>query len=87
VLVWLRIPIIPGVNDSPTELKSMIHLASNVPGIQQINLLPYHKTGIQKFKRLRTTYRLPNVVAPSAEYMEGIAQQFLDAGLTVKVGG
>lgn len=85
--IWLRVPIIPGVNDPPAELEAMAQLAASLPSVRQVNLLPYHKTGIQKFKRLGRDYRLPGVTPASAEYMEAVAQIFQKRGLTIKVGG
>ncbi len=85
--IWLRIPIIPGVNNSAGELQAMARLAAKLPGLQQVNVLPYHKTGVQKFRRLGQPYTLPDTAPPSSGQMETSAQIFRAQGLTVKVGG
>jgi pyruvate formate lyase activating enzyme len=85
--LWLRIPIIPGVNDTREELESMAKFAVSLRSVRQVNLLPYHKTGVAKFRRAGKLYRLGEVNPPSAEYMEAAAQVFAGAGLKVKVGG
>ncbi len=74
--IWLRIPIIPGVNDAPKELESMAKLAVSLRSVRQVNLLPYHKTGVAKFKRAGKSYRLGELNPPSPEYMEAAAQVF-----------
>ncbi len=85
--IWIRIPIIPGLNDCPEELEAMARLVASLSGVQQVNLLPYHKTGIHKFKRLGQNYRLADTVPPSREYMEAVAQRFNALGLNAKAGG
>jgi pyruvate formate lyase activating enzyme len=85
--IWIRMPIIPGLNDNDENLEAVARLAAAIPGVRQVNLLPYHKTGIVKFKRLRQTYRLEEVPASSLEDMERARQKFCAFGLIVKMGG
>lgn len=85
--IWVRIPLVPGVNDAPEDLEAMADLAASVPGVQQVNLLPYHRIGVSKFSRAGRHYTLPEVVPPSHEQMESLANLFRDRGLTTKVGG
>jgi len=85
--VWLRVPLIPGINDAPDELDAIARFAASLSGIRQVNLLPYHRTGIQKFQRLNREYRLPNLASPSSEQMEAAADHFAAHGLKVRVGG
>jgi pyruvate formate lyase activating enzyme len=85
--LWLRIPIIPTVNDSARELDAMAGFANTIAGIRQIHLLPYHKTGIHKHQRLGREYQLAGLVPPSAEQMEAVAARFSTQGLTPKIGG
>jgi pyruvate formate lyase activating enzyme len=69
-------PIIPGINDDDENLEALGRFAASIPAVRQVNLLPYHKTGIVKFKRLRQTYRLEDVTDPSPEDMEKARQKF-----------
>ncbi len=85
--VWIRVPIIPGINDLPGHLDQLAALAASLSGVRQVNVLPYHRTGVAKFKRLGETYRLPEVVPPSAEYMEAVAERFSALGVNVKING
>ncbi|RPI26176.1 MAG: glycyl-radical enzyme activating protein [Acidobacteria bacterium] len=85
--VWLRVPVIPTVNDSPEDLEDMARFAASLSGIRQVSLLPYHRTGIQKFERLGREYRLPAIIPPSAAEMKAAADCFQAHGLKVKVGG
>jgi pyruvate formate lyase activating enzyme len=85
--VWLRIPIIPGLNDAEEDLDAMARFAACLSGVRQINLLPYHKTGVHKFARLGWAYELGHVAPPSPQDMESVARRFRAMGLPTKIGG
>ncbi len=85
--LWLRVPVIPGVNDSPEEFEAMARLAASLPGVRQVNLLPYHRTGIQKFRRLGREYRLPEVTPPSDEAIAAAVEYFRARGVKAVAGG
>jgi pyruvate formate lyase activating enzyme len=85
--IWLRIPIIPGLNDAEEELDAMARFAASLGGVRQINLLPYHRTAIHKFQRMGRTYELAGVAPPSPEHMQTILNRFVSLGLTARVGG
>ncbi len=50
--IWLRVPIIPGINDDQAELEAAARFAATIPGLRQVNLLPFHRTGLPKARRL-----------------------------------
>jgi pyruvate formate lyase activating enzyme len=85
--IWLRVPVIPGVNDSEANWRDTAFLAMGLGNIRQVNLLPYHKIGLSKFRRLGKGYSLEDVEPPSAERLESAAKIFRDQGLTAKIGG
>ncbi len=85
--IWIRMPIIPGVNDDDENLEATAKFAASIPAVRQVNLLPYHRTAIFKFKRLRQTYRLESVPDPSPENLEKVRQKFCDLGVITRIGG
>ena len=85
--LWLRIPIIPGVNDTPAELDAIARFAARLPGVQQVNLLPYHATGRTKANRLHQPTPLPNLNPPTPEFLARAIRDFADHGLAAKIGG
>ena len=50
--VWIRIPIIPTVNDTETELGQIKAFLDTYPTPQKIELLPYHAMGEHKYNAL-----------------------------------
>lgn len=87
--VMLRIPVIPGFNDSEedlSKLKRFIHENKN-ERVKMINLLPYHKTGSTKYKRFNRPNKMESAIQPSHEKMDEIKKYFLEEGIKVKIGG
>jgi pyruvate formate lyase activating enzyme len=84
--IWIRIPVIPGVNDGEENLQATARFVKGLQGVRQVNLLPYHNTGAQKAQRLGRTFEL-NPEPPTPEAMSRAAQLFRDAGLTARIGG
>ena len=85
--VWLRIPVIPGVNDDEAGAAAAARLAARAPAVRRVNLLPYHRTGAAKRARLGREAALPGVEPPSPERMEALAAVFRSAGLETTIGG
>ena len=85
--IWIRIPVIPGLNDSPGEMEALARFIVSSPGVRQVNLLPYHQTGLPKLERLGRSSRLAKTASPSPEHMAGLAAIFQASGLNVKIGG
>ena len=85
--IWIRVPVIPGVNDDEANLAAIARFVATINGVRQVNLLPYHQTGIQKHRRLGVAYELATARPPSAAEMEQAAMPFRAYGLKVKIGG
>jgi len=85
--IWIRIPIVPGINDSADHLEALARCASSLSGVRQVNVLPYHEAGAYKSPRVGKAYRLQKIAPPSPERMEDVAAKFRGHGLNVKIGG
>lgn len=85
--IWIRIPVIPGVNDAPEEVEQMARLVAGLRGVRQVNLLPYHPLGVHKFQRLSQPYLLNHITPPSAESLEAVVARFSAWGLNARAGG
>ena len=87
VPIWLRVPLVPGINDDEANLRRVGELASRLPGVRQVNLLAYHPTAAGKYGRLGRPYRLPETPAPSDVQLEAAAGLLRSYGLLVNSGG
>jgi pyruvate formate lyase activating enzyme len=85
--IWLRVPLIPGVTDRHGNLAAIAGLASRTPSVLRVCLLPYHRTGVQKFRRLGLPYRLEGVEAPGPESVDAALSVFRAAGVAAVAGG
>ena len=85
--VWLRVPVIPGINDAESNLRAVARLAAELPAVRRVSLLPYHRTGAGKLRRLGRVDALAHVVAPDEERMRRLASLFADTGREVTIGG
>lgn len=64
--IFVRIPIIPGINDDEKNIIETGEFLSKL-NIAQVNLLPYHNIGLNKYKKLRVSCELLEVNSPSEE--------------------
>lgn len=87
--VFLRIPVIPGYNDDHDHLEKLRHFitATRTSSLKKINLLPFHKTGVTKYKRFNMPYKLGEIEPPSKEKMIELKEFFQETGIKVKIGG
>lgn len=85
--VFLRIPIIPGINDDEENITKTAEYLASLNGIEQVNVLPYHNISSDKYKRLSWEYKLPDIKDPTQDVMEAICNKFKAYGLKTKIGG
>ncbi|WP_172408159.1 glycyl-radical enzyme activating protein [Desulfosporosinus sp. FKA] len=85
--VLVRVPIIPGCNDDKENLHQLGEFVASLKRVQELHLLPYHRAGVDKYKRLGLEYQLPDIQAPESEQMERIKGELEQYGLKVKIGG
>jgi pyruvate formate lyase activating enzyme len=85
--VIVRVPIIPGINDDQETLRQIGEFMVALKQVPELHLLPYHKAGSDKYRRLGRTYQLSDLQAPDTARMEQIAGQLEQFGLKIKIGG
>jgi pyruvate formate lyase activating enzyme len=55
----IRIPVIPGINDTPENFEKVAQLLQRAKGLERLELLPYHKTAGAKYAMLGRDYQPP----------------------------
>jgi len=85
--VIVRIPVIPGFNDAANDIRQIGTFLATLGGVREVQLLPYHQTGIEKYRRLGIEYKMDHAVPPTAGQMNEIASQLSGLVSLVTVGG
>lgn len=85
IRTWLRIPIIPGYNDSLTDVENVAKFSRRL-SIENVSLLPYHSAGELKYQRLGQAYCFKNTPLPEDEQIERLKQMIEKYGHPVTIG-
>ena len=83
--VWIRLPLIPGVNEDDANIDATIALLS-ATRFRRVSLLPYHRIADGKYRGLGLENRMSGVEPPSDERVEVIRKRFAAAGFDTHVG-
>lgn len=83
----VRVPLVPGCNDSVPDLERLADLVAALPNRHPLHLLPYHRGYTSKIKRLGLADRLPATEPPAREKQRLAAAVFSRRDLTVTIGG
>ena len=83
----VRVPVIPGFNDTETEISAIAEFAGSLKTVKEINLLPYHRLGYDKYVGLGRKYGMGDVPSPSKEKMLSLKAAAERFGVPVNIGG
>jgi len=84
----IRVPVIPGINDDETNICETARFISRLKGVNQVNLLPYHKGAVGKCYNLDRPYPLEDIIdAPRDEDLSAAKKIIESSGLKVQIGG
>ena len=81
-----RIPLIPGINDHISNIKEIGQFLTEL-NIKDVNLLPYHRAGVDKYQRLGKEYKLSKCEDLSEERLAQLVGILEKLGLNTKIGG
>lgn len=83
--IWVRIPVIPTVNDSLENMRQCADFLRPLAGIQKVELLTFHRLGGGKYESVGRTYGARELVPATKEKMQALSQPFINENITVKV--
>ncbi|MCP4753504.1 MAG: glycyl-radical enzyme activating protein [Proteobacteria bacterium] len=85
---WVRIPIIPGYNDSMEFHAKAADFLAGLPGkIERLDLIPYHNYCQQEYGWLGLEWSLKDVMPMEPSFLEVPAEVYRERGLKTTIGG
>jgi pyruvate formate lyase activating enzyme len=86
--IIVRIPLVAGVNDDEKDVSELGKFVCSLEGVKDLSILPYHKAGIEKSRRLGRSMDLSITNhPPSPERLTEIVKELENFGLRVQIGG
>lgn len=83
----VRIPVVPGFNNTREEMEKIINLASQLKNVKEINFIPLHKLGINKYESLSMKCDFSIDTIPQQDELDGYMQMVKERGLIANIGG
>lgn len=87
--IIVRVPMIPEINDFDENLRSTGEFCRSLTKLKEMELLPYHRLGLETYRNLGIDYQLPDLVPPTRDQIlkrAGFLKKH-HPNLKVKVGG
>ena len=90
--IIIRLPLIPGVNLDQDNIIRTAEFISKLNNITEVNLMPFHQLGKDKYYRLSREYSLKNLKAldsnaKGVDKIRDIKTTLESYGLHVTIGG
>jgi pyruvate formate lyase activating enzyme len=85
--IILRVAVIPGITDSDDNVSRIGQLAASLGSVERLDLLPYHRAGVAKSRRLARDAEPFTCAPPSTEAVRAIGERLAGLGIKVQVGG
>jgi pyruvate formate lyase activating enzyme len=83
----VRIPLVPGVNDDEDNLRATARFLGELASKPPVDILPYHRLGVDKYHRMGRAYSLSEVSPPPTDEVRRAVRLLQEAGLEVTVRG
>jgi len=84
--IWIRVPLIPGHNDSIENLRQVAAFAKTLPHVEKISLLPYNVAAGAKYSFIGRTYKLEHLDGYTKQEKPDFVKLFSSVGIEVEIG-
>lgn len=82
----VRMPVIPSINDSLQNMTALGEFCQGLTKLKEIQLLPYHRLGIETYQRLSISYNLENLSSMKEDELKEKAEILQQMDHNVVVG-
>lgn len=83
--IWIRVPLVPGYNDSEENLGRIAEMARHLPSVRRISILPYNLAAGARYKAIGQEYLLNGLEYAKADE-ERISRILAAAKKEVEIG-
>lgn len=83
----IRVPVIPGFNNTESEILEIAKFAADLKNVTHIHLLPYHRLGYDKYIGLGREYTMGDTPLNTAEHIARLKRVAESTGLICEIGG
>jgi pyruvate formate lyase activating enzyme len=81
-----RMPLIPGITDTPKNIRGLAEFLQSLPGSPpRVELMPYHRLGTNKYLTLDREYRLVGLETPTADDVGAVVAELENLGVSCSV--
>ncbi|MDO5048487.1 MAG: glycyl-radical enzyme activating protein [Actinomycetaceae bacterium] len=81
----IRFPVIVGFNDDDENIDETVAFCKDI-GTYEINILPFHRLGESKYEQLDLIYDAKDMIPPTDEHMQYIADRMRKQGMECYIG-
>jgi pyruvate formate lyase activating enzyme len=79
--MWVRTPVIPGYTDTVENIRGIAEICKKLGNVERLDLLPYHRLGEPKYRKLGLEYALRGLQPPTKEDMERLKQVAVECNI------
>jgi len=83
ISIWVRFVLVPGLTDDRANVDALAAIAEEVPTIERVEVLPFHRMGAPKYEALGLPFPLAETPPPETATIERVRAQFRGHGLAV----
>jgi pyruvate formate lyase activating enzyme len=81
--MWIRFVLVPGLTDEAVNVEGIARFVADLPTVDRVEVLPFHRLGAEKYHQLGRTFQLENTPSPDEALLSRVRGQFGAYGLTV----
>jgi len=73
IRTWVRWVVVPNINDTQAYADEFADKIKQYPNVELVEILPYHQSGVFKWKELGIPYALTDTPEPSKELIQNLS--------------
>ncbi|MCR4424602.1 MAG: glycyl-radical enzyme activating protein [Firmicutes bacterium] len=81
----VRVPLVTGYNDSEENMAATARAARSIQSLVRVEILPYHRLGVAKYRRFGKVYTLDHVEPPAPETVARLREVVVAAGVECRI--